>query len=186
MISLRHQESLMSATGSSEICSPRGSGNYTCRGISNSMQERKGRVGPEIIARLAVRFVVFHWQCLFSGLTERQRTPEARFIKEFSLSLFLFYTSVSLCFRRWVKQKCRGHHESQQHPGQSYAQERENKNWRQITSDPWIVQCVEGYQLEFESELCQPVLPSQANFSEGQLEAIDKEVLKLLQKKSYC
>ena len=36
------------------------------------MQERKGRVGPEIIARLPVRFFVFHWQCFFSGLTEAQ------------------------------------------------------------------------------------------------------------------
>ena len=38
------------------------------------------------------------------------------------------------------------------------------ENWRQITSDPWILQCVECYHLEFESAPCQPVLPSQANF----------------------
>ena len=56
------------------------------------------------------------------------------------------------------------------------------ENWRQITSDPWILQCVEGYHLEFESEPCQPVLPSQANFSKGQRQATDKEVLKLLEK----
>ena len=103
MISIGHQESLMSATGSSEICSLRGSGNFTCRQISNSMQERKGRVGPDIIARLAVRFVVFHWQCFFSGLTERQRTPEARLSKSFRslcssstpLSRFLFGDELS-------------------------------------------------------------------------------------------
>ena len=34
------------------------------------------------------------------------------------------------------------------------------ENWRQITSDPWILQCVQGYHLEFESESCQPVLTS--------------------------
>ena len=56
------------------------------------------------------------------------------------------------------------------------------ENWRQITSDPWILQCVEGYQLDFESEPCQPVLPSQANFSKGQRQAFDKGVLKLLEK----
>ena len=48
-------------SGSSEICSPRGSGNYICRLIPNSMEERKERVGPEIIARLPVRLFVFHW-----------------------------------------------------------------------------------------------------------------------------
>ena len=53
------------------------------------MQERKGRVGPEIIARLPVRFFLFHWQCFFSGLTEAQRAPEARFIIEFISNLFL-------------------------------------------------------------------------------------------------
>ena len=41
---------------------------------------------------------------------------------------------------------------------------------------------VEGYHLELESEPCQPVLPSEANFSKGQRQAIDKEVLKLLEK----
>ena len=56
------------------------------------------------------------------------------------------------------------------------------ENWRQITSHPWILQCVEGYHLEFESEPCQLVLPLQANFSKSQRQAIDKEVLKLLEK----
>ena len=56
------------------------------------------------------------------------------------------------------------------------------ENWRQITSHPWILQCVEGYDLEFESEPCQLVLPSQANFSKGQRQGNDKEVLKLLEK----
>ena len=52
------------------------------------MQERKGGVGPEIIARLPVRFFVFHWKCFLSGLTETQRTPEARLIKKvFALSV---------------------------------------------------------------------------------------------------
>ena len=46
-------------------------------------------ITPEIIARLPVRFFVFHWQCFFSGLSETQRAHEARFIKEFSISLFL-------------------------------------------------------------------------------------------------
>ena len=56
------------------------------------------------------------------------------------------------------------------------------ENWRQITSDPWILQYIEGYHLEFESEPCQLVLPLQANFSKSQRQAIDKEVLKLLEK----
>ena len=37
MISLGHQESRCRATGSSKIWSPRGSGNYTCRWIANSV-----------------------------------------------------------------------------------------------------------------------------------------------------
>ena len=43
----------------------------------------------------------------------------------------------------------------------SYADNLTNfvEDWRQITSDPWILQCIEGYHLEFESEPCQPVLP---------------------------
>ena len=56
------------------------------------------------------------------------------------------------------------------------------ENWRQITSHPWILQCVEGYHLEFEREPCQLVLPLQANFSKGQRQAIHKDVLKLLKK----
>ena len=56
------------------------------------------------------------------------------------------------------------------------------ENWRQTSSHPWILQCVEGYRFEFESEPCQLVLPLQANFSKGQRQAIDKEVLKLLEK----
>ena len=138
-------------------------------------------------------------------------------------------TTDTTIWKPGFKQKCKGHHESQQGNGQSYAQERENKfwrqarqtsflagprrdrikprhynyslnkrefsrgkpsryksdaeeksvnvsyagnltnfveNWRQITSDPWILglQRVEGYHPKFESEPCQPVLPSQANF----------------------
>ena len=60
------------------------------------------------------------------------------FIKEFFLSLFLVYASVSLCFWRWGKQKCKGHHESQQDHGQSYAQERQNKFWRQARQTSFL------------------------------------------------
>ena len=51
-----------------------------------------------------------------------------------------------------------------------------------LSLDP--IRCVQGYHLEFESESCQPMLPSQVNFSEGQREAINKEVLKLLEKEA--
>ena len=55
------------------------------------------------------------------------------------------------------------------------------ENWSQITTHPWILQCVEGYHLEFEGEPCQLVLPLQANFK-GQRQGNNKEVLKLLEK----
>ena len=59
------------------------------------------------------------------------------------------------------------------------------ENWRQITSDPWILQCVEGYRLEFESERCQPVTftseifwrPASSYWQRG---------FKVTRKRSYC
>ena len=54
--------------------------------------------------------------------------------------------------------------------------------WRKITSDPWVLETVSGYHLEFESLPVQSVLPRPAPFSEGEKQLIAEEITKLLTK----
>ena len=55
-------------------------------------------------------------------------------------------------------------------------------NWCQITRDPWVLQCVQGYRLEFETAQHQVSWPTVPNFTTAQALAIDHEVCKLLEK----
>ena len=128
MISLWHQESLMS-------------GHRTLRNLASTRlrqlqlplnlywirckKEKTGRVGLDNIARLPVRLFVFHCNASFQVSLKRRELLKPDLSKNFRCVLFPVYASVSLSFWRWVKQKCWGHHESQQDHRQSYAQERE-------------------------------------------------------------
>ena len=62
-------------------------------------KEKTVRVGLEIIAGLPVRLCL-SLQCFFSGLTEAQRAPEARFINEVSLCSVL---RLRLCLAFFLK-----------------------------------------------------------------------------------
>ena len=55
-------------------------------------------------------------------------------------------------------------------------------NWCQISRDPWVLQCVQGYRLEFETAPHQVSWPTAPNFTAAQALAIDHEVSKLLKK----
>ena len=54
--------------------------------------------------------------------------------------------------------------------------------WRKITSDPWVLETVSGYHLEFDSLPVQSVLPRPPPFSEREKQLIDEEITKLLTK----
>ena len=56
--------------------------------------------------------------------------------------------------------------------------------WRQLTSDPWILESVAGYHLEFESEPVQHCLPKAPPFNEVEVDLIDDEVMKLIDKRA--
>ena len=55
-------------------------------------------------------------------------------------------------------------------------------DWCQITRDPWVLPCVQGYRLEFETASHQVSWPTAPNFTVAQALAIDHEVTKLLEK----
>ena len=55
-------------------------------------------------------------------------------------------------------------------------------NWCQITCDPWVLQCVQGYRLEFETAPHQVSWPMAPNFTATQALAVDLGVSKLLEK----
>lgn len=55
-------------------------------------------------------------------------------------------------------------------------------NWRQITSDPWILETVAGYHLELENVPIQPSIPKAPPFNQTEIDLIDNEVSKLLEK----
>ena len=54
--------------------------------------------------------------------------------------------------------------------------------WREFTSDPWILQTVSGYHLEFETTPHQVNLPKFPNFSESKTVLIESEIRKLISK----
>ena len=54
--------------------------------------------------------------------------------------------------------------------------------WRKITSDPWVLETVSGYYLEFNTLPVQLVLPRPPPFSEREKQLIDEEITKLLTK----
>ena len=54
--------------------------------------------------------------------------------------------------------------------------------WRRITSDPWVLETVSGYHLEFNTLPVQSVLPRPPPFSEREKQLIDEEITKLLTK----
>ena len=54
--------------------------------------------------------------------------------------------------------------------------------WREFTSDPWILQTVSGYHLEFETTPHQVNLPKFPNFIKRETALIESEISKLISK----
>ena len=54
--------------------------------------------------------------------------------------------------------------------------------WREFTSDPWILQTVSGYHLEFETTPHQVNLPKFPKFTERETALIESEIKKLISK----
>ena len=54
--------------------------------------------------------------------------------------------------------------------------------WRAFTSDPWILQTVSGYHLEFETTRHQLNQPKFPKFSERETALIESEIKKLISK----
>ena len=52
--------------------------------------------------------------------------------------------------------------------------------WQKYTEDPWILQTVAGYCLNFESEPFQISIPNEISFSEDQRKSVDFEIQELL------
>ena len=55
-------------------------------------------------------------------------------------------------------------------------------NWKKYTSDPWILQTISGYYLEFETRPFQNSIPGEIKFSDEQRQIINNEVSDLLEK----
>lgn len=58
--------------------------------------------------------------------------------------------------------------------------------WRKITSDPWVLQTIRGYRIEFIRTPIQKHVPNHrlSKFSSKEIELIDKEVNVMLKKKA--
>ena len=54
--------------------------------------------------------------------------------------------------------------------------------WREFTSDPWILQTVSGYHLEFETTPHQVNLPKFPKFTKRETALIESEIKKLVSK----
>jgi hypothetical protein len=54
--------------------------------------------------------------------------------------------------------------------------------WKRFTNDPWILQSVEGYILEFDTKPVQFSVPNEIIFNTAEMEIIDQEVAELLNK----
>ena len=54
--------------------------------------------------------------------------------------------------------------------------------WREFTSDPWILQAVSGYHLEFETTPPQVNLPKLPKFTKRETPLIESEIRKLISK----
>ena len=61
-------------------------------------------------------------------------------------------------------------------------------NWRKITSDPWVLQTIKGYKIEFSKKPFQKFIPRKRNskFSMKETELIDNEICELLKKKAIA
>ena len=58
------------------------------------------------------------------------------------------------------------------------------KNWREITNDPWILETIQGYQVEFHSIPQQIRCPNKIRLDATQSQALTKEVEELVRKEA--
>ena len=56
--------------------------------------------------------------------------------------------------------------------------------WHELTGDPWVLETVTGYHLEFACQPVQSVLPKSPPFNHAEIQLIDTEVKELLLKRA--
>ena len=56
------------------------------------------------------------------------------------------------------------------------------QNWQIITQDPWVLQIIQGYEIELLSHPWQTSLPSPPVLSPPQISLVQEEIISLLQK----
>ncbi|MCG7879447.1 MAG: reverse transcriptase domain-containing protein [Candidatus Thiodiazotropha endolucinida] len=54
------------------------------------------------------------------------------------------------------------------------------KNWEKITNDPWVLQSITGYRIEFDEQPVQYRVPNEIPFNQEQWAIVDNEVKELL------
>ena len=59
-------------------------------------------------------------------------------------------------------------------------------NWQKISLDPWVLECVQGFKIEFYASPRQEQLPRPLVFSLPEQNFIDSEVRALLEKNAIC
>ena len=57
-------------------------------------------------------------------------------------------------------------------------------NWKQITSDPWVLEAIQGYKIEFWKRPSQACPPAPLHLSQKDAQLMNTEVLKLLEKRA--
>ena len=54
------------------------------------------------------------------------------------------------------------------------------KNWEKITNDPWVLQAITGYRIEFDEQPVQHHIPNEIPFNQEQWAIVGNEVKELL------
>ena len=57
-------------------------------------------------------------------------------------------------------------------------------NWKQITSDPWVLEAIQGYKIDFWKQPSQACPPAPLHLSQKDAQLMNTEVLKLLEKRA--
>ena len=58
------------------------------------------------------------------------------------------------------------------------------KNWQRITSDRWVLECIQGYEVDWVSNPSQTRRPRELTFPEAEANGLSKEIESLLQKEA--
>ena len=59
-------------------------------------------------------------------------------------------------------------------------------NWKQITSDPWVLEAIQGYKIEFWKQPTQACPPASLHLSQKEVQLMDTEIRKPLEKRAIA